>query len=90
MNQNFTSEVFTATLERTIKRLWVLCIILIVALIASNGAWIYYESQFENVVTTTTIDTNTKGGGDAFGVIGDNNEVNSDGKDKDNKNDKNP
>lgn len=35
-----------ARMERTNKRLWVVVIILIVALIASNAGWIYYESSF--------------------------------------------
>jgi TRAP-type C4-dicarboxylate transport system permease small subunit len=38
--------------ERTIKRLWILCLVLIVALIATNGAWLYWESQWEDVVVT--------------------------------------
>ena len=41
-------------MERVIKRLWVLCIILIAIIIGSNIAWMYYESQFEDVVTTVT------------------------------------
>lgn len=39
--------------ERTIKRLWILCIILILLLAGSNAFWFYYESQFEEVVETT-------------------------------------
>lgn len=39
--------------ERTIKRLWILCIIIFLAFVISNGAWIYYESQWEVVETTT-------------------------------------
>lgn len=45
-------ESVTARQERTIKRLWVICIILIVALLATNGAWLYWESQWEDVVVT--------------------------------------
>lgn len=37
--------------ERTVKRLWILCIIMFVALVVTNVAWIHYESQFEDVVT---------------------------------------
>lgn len=40
---------FEATLvsfEKTIKRLWIVIIILILLLAGSNAAWIYYESQF--------------------------------------------
>ena len=38
-----------ARLERVIKRLWVLVLVLIVLLAASNAAWILWESQFEEV-----------------------------------------
>lgn len=53
MNKNFRDEIFIAVLERTIRRLWILCIILIILLVGTNIAWLYYESQFEDVVTTT-------------------------------------
>lgn len=36
-------------LERTIRRLWILCIILIILLVGSNGVWLYYENSFEDV-----------------------------------------
>lgn len=45
-------ESVTARQERTTKRLWVICIILIVALLATNGAWLYWESQWGDVVIT--------------------------------------
>jgi hypothetical protein len=35
--------------ERTIKRLWILVIILVLLLVGSNGAWLYYESQFNTI-----------------------------------------
>lgn len=50
--------------ERTQKRLWILVIILIAILLISNGAWLYYESQFEDVTMTQT--ATTDGGGDAI------------------------
>lgn len=37
--------------ERTIKRIWILCILLILCLVGSNTAWIIYENSFEDVVT---------------------------------------
>ena len=40
-------ESAVARLERVIKRLWVLALVLIVLLAASNAAWIWWESQFE-------------------------------------------
>lgn len=33
------------------KRLWILVIVLLVMLFGSNAGWIWYESQFEDVVT---------------------------------------
>ncbi len=40
-----------ARAERTIKRLWILLILVIVLLVGSNALWIWYESQFEDVTT---------------------------------------
>lgn len=45
-----------ARLERTIKRLWILCIIIFLAFVVSNGAWIYYESQYIDEVVTVEQD----------------------------------
>ena len=38
-----------ARLERVIKRMGVLVLSLIILLFASNAAWIWYESQFEEI-----------------------------------------
>lgn len=46
-------ESIMARMERMIKRLWILCIILILLLAGTNGAWILYESQFIDEVTVT-------------------------------------
>lgn len=46
-------EGMMARMERTIRRLWVLCIILILLLAGTNAAWFYYESQFVDEVTIT-------------------------------------
>lgn len=48
----FAHEGMMARMERTVKRLWILCIILIILLAGTNGAWIYYETSFEDVVVT--------------------------------------
>lgn len=42
-----------ATMERTIRRLWILAIILVALLFGSNAAWIYYENQFTDEITET-------------------------------------
>lgn len=54
-----------ARLERTSRRLWIVLLVLIVLLAGSNGAWIYYESQFAEEATTVEQDIET-GDGDAF------------------------
>lgn len=63
-------ESMKTTLERTIKRLWVLAIILIVLLSVTNAAWIYYESQWE-VVHTTVTQENAEGYNNYIGNDGD-------------------
>ena len=53
-----------ARMERTIKRLWILCIILTVLLVGSNAAWLIYESQFaDEVKIEQEVDAND---GDAY------------------------
>lgn len=45
-------ESHVARLERTIKRLWILCIIIFLALVGTNAYWIWYEQQFVDEVVT--------------------------------------
>ena len=47
-------ESAVARLERVIKRLWVLALVLIILLAASNAAWIWWESQYQTIETTIT------------------------------------
>lgn len=49
-------------MERTIKRLWILLIIIVTMLVATNGAWLVYESQYADVVTETYTATTESGG----------------------------
>lgn len=39
-------------MERVIRRLWILCIILALALVGTNAAWVVYENSFETVNTS--------------------------------------
>ena len=41
--------------ERHNKRLWIVILVLIGALISTNLAWIIYENSFEEVITTEEI-----------------------------------
>ena len=49
----YMHEEILARQERNTKRLFVLCIIIFVALIGTNAAWIWYENQFIDEVTIT-------------------------------------
>ena len=42
-------EGMMARAERTAKRLWITILLLIVLLVGTNGAWIWYQSQFEDI-----------------------------------------
>ena len=46
----YTLEAMMARMDRIIKRLWIVILLLIVLLVASNCAWLWYESQFEEEV----------------------------------------
>ena len=76
-----------ARLERTIKRLWILLLVLIALLAGSNAAWIYYESQFSVETTSTEIEQDTDGGGNNYVVGGD---FNGEAEDQNNKENANP
>ena len=49
-------EIAIATSERHSKRLWIVILVLIVALIGTNLAWIIYNSQFETVEESTVVE----------------------------------
>ena len=72
-------EEITVKLERTIKRLWILCIIMFVTFVLSNGLWIFYESQWQYVDTTTTNEISQEVDSEGAATIGDIN-INGEGK----------
>lgn len=49
-------EGVTARMERTTRRLWIMCLVLILLLVGSNVMWIWYESQFIDYVETVEQD----------------------------------
>lgn len=63
----YIHDAYMARSERTEKRLWIIIIILIVMLFGTNGAWFYYESQFEDVVTTTI---EAEQDGEGYNIVG--------------------
>lgn len=56
-------EADMARMERTGKRLWIALILAIALLVATNAAWVWHESQFEQTTVTQEVDT---GDGNAF------------------------
>ena len=64
MNEPVPFIVFEDTvvrLERTIKRLWILCIIIFIACVVSNACWIYYENQYVDAETIEVRQVNDNG-----------------------------
>ena len=76
-NQNvpyIVHEADMARMERTNKRLWIVVIILIAALLGTNAAWIVYESQYQAVEVSQEVEQDADGngansfiGGDSYG-----------------------
>ena len=66
-----THEEELARMERNVKRWFIGWIITFAALILTNVGWIWYENQFQDVVTTVSQETSSEGGGNAI-LNGDN------------------
>ena len=59
----YAHEAEVSRLERANKRLFVLLLVLILALIGTNAGWIYYESQFEDQTITQSVTQDSGDGG---------------------------
>lgn len=46
-------------MERTINKLWIIILVLVAVLVISNAAWIWYESQFEEMTITQEAEAET-------------------------------
>jgi hypothetical protein len=64
---------FKDTSTATIKRLWILIVILVLMLVGTNVAWLIYESQYE--VVEYSYDYQQDGQG--TNIIGNGNDVNN-------------
>ena len=76
----YQNDIFAAFAERTVKRLWILIILLVVLLFGSNAAWTWYELQWQDVTVMQEVEqdanngTNNFIGGDFYGAAnGENN-----------------
>ena len=67
----YVAEGMIDRLSATNKRLWVMCILLIVLLVGSNGLWIIYESQFMYYEQSVEQEIESEGNTTVIG-IGDN------------------
>ena len=65
----YSQDIFSAFAERTIKRLWVVIILLVVLLCGTNGLWIWHNSQYEKFEYSYEQD------GYGTNIIGDDNAV---------------
>ena len=72
-------EASLARSERHNKRLWIVILVLIVALLGTNLAWIIYENSFDDYAITQDVEqdadngTNNFVGGDVYGEAEDKN-----------------
>lgn len=64
-------ECVTAIYERIIKRLWILCIIIFLTCAGTNIGWLYYVSQFDDVITTEITQESENGYNNYIGNDGD-------------------
>lgn len=48
----YAAEGMIDRLSATNKRLWIMCILLIIFLVGSNALWVIYENSFEDYVVT--------------------------------------
>lgn len=58
-------------MDRMAKRLWVTVLVLIFLLVGSNGAWLWYESQWETVESWEITQENEDGINNYIGNDGD-------------------
>lgn len=70
-DQQYGIDIVSAFAERTVKRLWITIILLVILLFGSNAAWIYYESQFQDESWTYETEQDTDNGGSNYYYGGD-------------------
>ena len=64
-------EANMARSERTVKRLWATIILLILLLVGSNAAWIWWNNQWETVESWEITQENEDGNNNYIGNDGD-------------------
>lgn len=56
-----TNDLIVGIMERQVRRLFIVCIALVITLLVSNIGWLIYESQYDKVVITQDADTGGDG-----------------------------
>lgn len=59
-------EGIVARQERTIRRLWILCILTLILFVGSNILWICYEAQYQTSVVTQEVTQDSSNGSNTF------------------------
>ena len=67
----FLHEAECTRLEKIIKRLWILAVILIALLVLTNAVWIWYESQYVDEYTVITAEQEADDSGKNLVIGGD-------------------
>lgn len=63
-----TNDLLVAVMERQVKRLFAIIVVLLVLLFVTNIGWIVYEAQFDKIVVTQDGDTDSGGDVNLSGV----------------------
>lgn len=64
--EDFNLEVLRSMAERTIRKLWVLIIILVVLLFATNTLWVIHEMSYEDYTITQEVEQDADNGENLF------------------------
>ena len=70
-DEQYYVDIISAMAERTIKRLWIVIILLIVLLVGTNVAWLVYEAQWQVAESTEVTQENDGGYNNYVGNDGD-------------------
>lgn len=62
----FVAEGMIDRQSATIKKMWILCLVLIFLLVGTNAVWLWYESQFEYFETTQEVTQEADSGTNYF------------------------
>ena len=58
----YAHESALAMAERTIRRLWITCMVLVALIVVTNAMWIWYNNQFEDISTQISSEASADNG----------------------------